>query len=437
MKNIYYIGGSPCSGKSTIAKMLAEDCGLFYFKTDDFLEKYIALGAKKGYEICQKQSELSPEQIFMRDADLQCREELQFYEEIFDMIREDIEAVSDQRDIIAEGAAFLPALMKRNKIAENRYICITPTASFQIEHYKKREWISYILEGCPDKEKAFDNWMNRDILFAEEARKQCTEAGYQSIVTDGKTAVDDVFLMVCSHFGLKGDVSQDYLDLKSWLEETKEEPLESMDAFFDVRIDSYEEHMSPWHQHYLWLAKLLPEKTETLLDIGCGSGLELDRIFERFPNLHVTGVDLSEEMLGRLKKKHGSRALTLIRDDYFVHEFGENRFDAVVSFETLHHFTAEKKRALFEKICRCLKPGGIYLECDYIAKTKEVEDLCFEECRRRRERDGIPPETFVHFDTPLTLAHEMQAMEEAGFSKVELVGFLPEDDHTAMIRAVK
>ncbi len=31
----------------------------------------------------------------------------------------------------------------------------------------------------------------------------------------------------------------------------------------------------------------------------------------------------------------------------------------------------------------------------------------------------------------------MDAMKQAGFSRVELVGFLPEDDHTPMIRAVK
>ena len=31
----------------------------------------------------------------------------------------------------------------------------------------------------------------------------------------------------------------------------------------------------------------------------------------------------------------------------------------------------------------------------------------------------------------------MQAMRDAGFARVELVGYLPEDDHTPMIRAVR
>lgn len=75
--------------------------------------------------------------------------------------------------------------------------------------------------------------------------------------------------------------------------------------------------------------------------------------------------------------------------------------------------------------------------CDYIAKTQLMEELAFAECRRRRRRDGIPDDVFVHFDTPLTLEHELQTLREAGFRSVELVGFLPGDDHTPMLRAIR
>lgn len=232
-------------------------------------------------------------------------------------------------------------------------------------------------------------------------------------------------------------MDKDYEELKKWLEETKDEPLETMAGFFDARIDFYEEHMARWTRHYQWMAELLPASTNSLLDIGCGTGLELDYIFARFPKVQVVGVDLSEEMLRKLYEKHHDKNLTLVCQDYFTYDMGKNRFDAVVSFQTLHHYTAEKKEGLFRKIFDCLKPGGVYLECDYIATSQAIEDLAFFECRRRRLRDGINDDVFVHFDTPLTLEHELSAIRTAGFRVVQLVGFLPGDNHTAMIRAVK
>lgn len=232
-------------------------------------------------------------------------------------------------------------------------------------------------------------------------------------------------------------MDKDYLELKRWLEETKDEPLETMAGFFDARIDFYEEHMARWKAHYQWMAELLPDSTKSLLDIGCGTGLELDYIFGRFPDLQVVGVDLSEKMLRKLRAKHRDKKLTLVCQDYFTYDMGKERFDAVVSFQTLHHYTAKQKTALFQKVFDCLKPGGVYLECDYIATSQAIEDLAFSECRRRRLRDGVGDDVFVHFDTPLTLEHELDAIRAAGFKIVELVGFLPGDNHTAMIRAIK
>ena len=177
MANIYYIGGSPCSGKSTVTEILAAKYHLFYFKVDDFIDKYLKMGASKGYEICKKQDSLRADEIWMREPVLQCQEELLYYKETFAFVLEDLMQIKE-KDIITEGAAYLPELMRKLNISNNRYISITPTRDFQISHYNKREWISFVLEGCSDKEKAFSNWMERDVLFAKEVQKQCIKENY-------------------------------------------------------------------------------------------------------------------------------------------------------------------------------------------------------------------------------------------------------------------
>ena len=226
-------------------------------------------------------------------------------------------------------------------------------------------------------------------------------------------------------------------EFRRWLEATRDEPLESMAGFFDARTEQYEAYMAPWTAQYQWMARELPSGTRRLLDLGCGTGLELDCIFRRLPDLEVTGVDLAGGMLDLLRRKHRDKALTLVQADYFAWEPESGLFDAVVAFETLHHVSAAQKATLFAKIHRWLRPGGVFLECDYVASTPEMEAMVFAECARRRARDGVPENVFVHFDTPLTLEHELEALRAGGFATVEVLGCLPPDDHTPLLRAVK
>lgn len=74
-----------------------------------------------------------------------------------------------------------------------------------------------------------------------------------------------------------------FWEWEAWREATRDEPLEGMGAFFDARAGDYEAHMARWEAHYRWMARLLPDGIRTLLDLGCGTGLELDRILSAFP----------------------------------------------------------------------------------------------------------------------------------------------------------
>lgn len=200
--DIFYIGGSPCSGKSTVAEALAARYGLAHFKVDDHLDTFTARGAAAGLPVCRRILGMSGDETWMRPPHLQCREELDYYAEITPFVTEELRQLPNPR-ILAEGAAFLPLLMQAQGIPPTRYIAIIPSRDFQISRYRQRPWVPHVLRDCTDPEAAFANWMERDVLFAEDIRQQCMHAGYSCLLTDGSISPEERLAQVAAHFRLE------------------------------------------------------------------------------------------------------------------------------------------------------------------------------------------------------------------------------------------
>lgn len=202
--------------------------------------------------------------------------------------------------------------------------------------------------------------------------------------------------------------------------------LELMDKFFEARRDGYEEHMLECIEDarifYPYTAELLPkDENAAVLDLGCGTGLELDEYFKINPTAKITGIDLSERMLEALRAKHKSKSLTLICGSYFKEELGESKYDAAVSVESLHHFTAAEKLPLYSKLYKSLKNGGYFILTDYFAKDNEYEEYFRKEYLRLKAEQGLNDDEFYHYDTPLTVEHESETLRTGGFSKIEVI----------------
>ncbi len=197
--------------------------------------------------------------------------------------------------------------------------------------------------------------------------------------------------------------------------------MEEMSAFFDARVDEYDEHMlsevEGCREAYKAMAGLIPPKCARLLDLGCGTGLELDEIFVLFPDMCVTGIDLSAAMLEKLKQKYLDKNIDLICGNYFDEDLGEAEYDCAVSFQTMHHFTHEKKIALYRKIFTALKNGGLYIECDYMVESAAEEEFYYLENSRLRRELGIDESALYHYDTPCTVENQLSMLKTAGFAE--------------------
>lgn len=202
--------------------------------------------------------------------------------------------------------------------------------------------------------------------------------------------------------------------------------LERMNIFFENRITGYDEHMltniEGAAEFYKFTAEQLPMKSKSeVLDLGCGTGLELEEYFSLNPHAHITGIDLSKSMLSALAAKFPDKELNLINDSYFDVPLEKGKYTAAVSVESLHHFTEEQKLLLYKKLFCALKNDGYFILTDYFAETELLEKEYFENLQRLKEEQNITDDEFYHYDTPLTVEHEIQILKEAGFTNVEIL----------------
>jgi 2-phosphoglycerate kinase len=198
----YWIGGSPCCGKSTLSEMLVREFGFRLYKVDDQLDRYREIGAAANIPIMRKFQAMNLDETWLRDIQLQVVDEFEFYRHALNTIVGDLKSGHSEGPVVIEGAAILPEFAVRAGIEHDRYVCMVPTRDFQVSKFAEREWVKQYLSGCTDPERAFANWMERDVLFAERVKKYATTQGLNVITTDGSTSIEETYSLLKVMFGL-------------------------------------------------------------------------------------------------------------------------------------------------------------------------------------------------------------------------------------------
>ena len=126
-------------------------------------------------------------------------------------------------------------------------------------------------------------------------------------------------------------------------------------------------------------------------------------------------------MLLELKRKLFNFEIETICGSYFLLPFGNGVFDAAVSVESLHHFTKEEKIGLYRKLHAALNSDGYFILTDYFSLSNEEEQKHRSALAALKKEQGITDDELYHYDTPLTVEHESEALIEAGFSSVSVL----------------
>jgi ubiquinone/menaquinone biosynthesis C-methylase UbiE len=134
-----------------------------------------------------------------------------------------------------------------------------------------------------------------------------------------------------------------------------------------------------------------------ILDIGCGTGLILERIKSKVKV--KIGIDISRGMLFKAK----ARRLWVFQSDVLSLPFKDNSFDLVYSFKVLAH-VEEIKRAIKE-MTRIVRPGG-YLVLEFYNRLS-LRYLARLIKRPRYISDSLTEaEVYTRYDTPSQIKKE-------------------------------
>ncbi|HAG13346.1 MAG TPA: SAM-dependent methyltransferase [Ruminococcus sp.] len=103
------------------------------------------------------------------------------------------------------------------------------------------------------------------------------------------------------------------------------------------------------------LEELEREPFQDLLDCGCGTAPMISLLYEKYPEKHYTGIDLTPKMIETAKAKQ-LPDVTFIVGDCENLPFAENAFDAIICSQSFHHYP--NPQDFFNSVYRVLRPCG-------------------------------------------------------------------------------
>lgn len=154
-------------------------------------------------------------------------------------------------------------------------------------------------------------------------------------------------------------------------------PYEAFHRFHEIMAeDSGQTVLPALFDHILPLAPGIIEALENgieVADIGCGRGLALQLMAEKYPNSRFVGYDISSEAIGwandQCRKKGLSNISFEVCDAAQLNE--EDRFDLITAFDAIHD-QAHPARVL-DNVKQALKSDGTFLMQD-IAGSSHVHN---------------------------------------------------------------
>lgn len=110
---------------------------------------------------------------------------------------------------------------------------------------------------------------------------------------------------------------------------------------------------------YAFATRLLKgNDVRSILDIACGGGEGTALLAEAAPSARIVGLDIDAGLIGDAEKNFNLPNLQYVTGDARRTPFRGGKFDCVISFHTVEHFSGADQKIFLGELCRILQPGG-------------------------------------------------------------------------------
>ena len=165
-----------------------------------------------------------------------------------------------------------------------------------------------------------------------------------------------------------------------------------------------------------------------VLDIGAGTGLFSQFIYQQNNDLDFTLVDISSEMLALAKERFAGLSNFKFKELDFSAEPIAEKYDLVISALAIHHLEHDQKAQLYQNIYNALQPGGIFINADQVEGRSDWFDNFYKKTWKESVvKSGLEEQAVeraferIKLDKFAKLETQLKMLENCGFSDVDCI----------------
>lgn len=186
---VLWIGGSTCSGKSTIADRIAESRGLAVYHVDEHERAHVERATVAGLPVYERWLAMTlTERWALSPVDELVADTLALSEERLPLILEDI----GNEPTVVEGFQVYPWLVAPLLVSSRQAVWLVCTPAFRRATHFSRPHAWATPSQTEDPERAQATRLERDDRIGEEIARGAHDMGLKAIEVDGSRDLDDI-----------------------------------------------------------------------------------------------------------------------------------------------------------------------------------------------------------------------------------------------------